>query len=131
MSMAVYSIDAGTSSLADPQGTSAILAATNWITNTLLGPLATIIAVIAIAWVGLMMLTGHIDLRRGLTVVLGCFMLFGAPSIAVGLRGVSDGVASGRQSYVQPASPSAAALPPAPTQPPNSYDPYAGASLRQ
>lgn len=108
-----------------------ILAATQWVSSTLLGSLATSIAAIAIAWVGLMMLSGQIDLRRGLTVVLGSFILFGAPSIARGLRGLNGEVVSEGQRYVKPALPSAAALPPAPPSPPNSYDPYAGASLRQ
>ncbi|TNE41747.1 MAG: hypothetical protein EP321_09470 [Sphingomonadales bacterium] len=35
-----------------------------------------------------MMLTGHIDLGRGLTVGLSRFIQFGATTIAKGLRGV-------------------------------------------
>ena len=130
MSMGIYSIDASTSSLADPQGTSAILAATQWITDTLLGPLATTIAVIAIAWVGLMMLTGHIDLRRGLTVVLGCFILFGAPTIAKGLRGFGGGSAIESRNYGRFAPAPATVQPAPPPSTPNAYDPYAGASLK-
>jgi type IV secretion system protein VirB2 len=130
MSVDVYSLSAGTSSLADPQGASAILAATQWMSDILLGPLATIIAVIAIAWVGLMMLSGRIDLRRGLTVALGCFILFGAPTIARGLRGVGDGAASESFDY-HPFVPTAPIAQPVPQPPaPNSYDPYAGAALR-
>jgi hypothetical protein len=36
----------------------------------------------------------RIDLRRGLSVVLGCFILFGAPTIVKGLRGVGNGAIS-------------------------------------
>ncbi|QDX27373.1 TrbC/VirB2 family protein [Sphingomonas suaedae] len=104
--------------------TSALVTAAEWIQGTLLGTLATTIAVIAIAWIGLGMLTGRIDLRRGATVVLGCFVLFGAPTIAAGLMRLGD--ASGTRA----AEPIALA-PPAPivTPSPVPYDPYAGASV--
>ena len=64
--------------LTDPPPTSAITSATSWASDLLFGPLATAIAVIAIAWIGFAMLSGRIDLRRGLCVILGCFLLFGA-----------------------------------------------------
>jgi hypothetical protein len=34
----------------------------------------------------MMMLTGRVDLRRGVSVVIGCFILFGASSIVAGFR---------------------------------------------
>ncbi|MBB4642585.1 TrbC/VirB2 family protein [Rhizorhapis suberifaciens] len=123
------SVGARASSLIDPLGSSAILAATQWMSGTLLGSLATTIAVIAIGWVGLMMLSGRIDLRRGLTVVLGCFILFGAPTIAKGLRGFGNGAvdeASNNSSLGPVPSPIKPVPPPSLA---NSYDPYAGASL--
>jgi type IV secretion system protein VirB2 len=43
-------------------------------------------AVIAVAAVGFMMLTGRINWRYGVTVVLGCFILFGAASIVAGIH---------------------------------------------
>ncbi|WP_210755898.1 TrbC/VirB2 family protein, partial [Gordonia paraffinivorans] len=42
---------------ADPAGSSPILAALNWVQNTLLGNVATSAAVIAVAAVGFLMLT--------------------------------------------------------------------------
>jgi type IV secretion system protein VirB2 len=48
----------------DPAGSGPILAALQWIQGTLLGNLATTAAVIAVAVVGLMMLTGRIEWRR-------------------------------------------------------------------
>jgi len=42
--------------------------------------------VIAVAAVGLMMLTGRINWRYGATVILGCFILFGAASIVAGIQ---------------------------------------------
>jgi type IV secretion system protein VirB2 len=71
---------------ADPQGSGAILGAARWIQGTLLGTLATVIAVIAVGVVGLLMLTGRINWRYGAIVILGCFILFGAASIVAGIQ---------------------------------------------
>jgi type IV secretory pathway VirB2 component (pilin) len=76
---------------ADPAGSGPILAALQWVQGTLLGNLATTAAVIAVAIVGLMMLTGRIDWKRGITVVVGAFILFGAAAIVAGLRTVASG----------------------------------------
>ena len=70
----------------DPAGSSPLVAALEWVQGTLLGNVATAAAVIAVAVVGFMMLTGRIDWRRGLTVVVGCFILFGAATIVGGIR---------------------------------------------
>jgi type IV secretion system protein VirB2 len=40
----------------------------------------------AVATVGLMMLTGRMNWRFGATVILGCFILFGAGAIVSGIR---------------------------------------------
>ena len=63
-----------------------------WLQGTLLGTVATVAAVIAVAAVGFMMLTGRLDWRRGLTVVVGCFIIFGAGAIVAGLRQASGGI---------------------------------------
>jgi type IV secretion system protein VirB2 len=76
---------------ANPAGSGPINAALGWVEGTLLGSLATTAAVIAVAVVGLMMLTGRIDWRRGLTVILGAFILFGAATIVAGIRGAAGG----------------------------------------
>ena len=76
----------------DPAGSSPILAALQWIQGTLLGNLATTAAVIAVAVVGYMMLTGRIEWRRGLTVVIGCFIIFGAVAIVAGIRTLAGGM---------------------------------------
>ncbi|MFT4248158.1 MAG: TrbC/VirB2 family protein [Pseudomonas sp.] len=70
----------------DPAGSAPILSALDWIQGTLLGNVATAVAVIAVAVVGLMMLTGRINWRFGATVILGCFVLFGATTIVAGIR---------------------------------------------
>jgi type IV secretion system protein VirB2 len=75
----------------DPAGSGPILGAVNWVQGTLLGNLATAAAVIAVAVVGLMMLTGRMDWRRGATVILGCFIVFGAAAIVAGIRSAATG----------------------------------------
>ena len=70
----------------DPAGSGPILGALQWIEGTLLGNLATTAAIIAVAVVGLMMLTGRIEWRRGVTVVMGAFIVFGAAAIVAGMR---------------------------------------------
>jgi type IV secretion system protein VirB2 len=70
----------------DPAGSGPIVAALSWIQGTLLGNVATAVAVIAVAMIGFMMLTGRINWRIGATVILGCFILFGAATIVAGIR---------------------------------------------
>ena len=70
----------------DPAGSGAIVGAVSWLQGTLLGTVATTIAVIAVAFVGLMMLTGRMNWRHGAAVILGCFILFGAASIVAGIQ---------------------------------------------
>jgi type IV secretion system protein VirB2 len=72
--------------LSDPAGSGAIVSAMQWLQGTLLGTVATVVAVIAIACVGFMMLTGRMNWRHGGVVILGCFILFGAVSIVSGIR---------------------------------------------
>jgi len=74
------------SAQADPQGSGPILAALLWLQGTLMGNVATAVAVMAVAAVGLMMLTGRLNWRMGATVILGCFILFGAAAIVSGIR---------------------------------------------
>jgi type IV secretion system protein VirB2 len=52
----------------------------------LLGTVATVAAIIAVASVGFLMLTGRMNWRYGATVILGCFILFGAASIVGGIQ---------------------------------------------
>ena len=77
---------AAEASAQNPQGSGPILAALNWMQGTLLGNVATGVAVIAVAIVGLMMLTGRMNWRHGITVIIGCFILFGAAAIVAGIQ---------------------------------------------
>lgn len=71
---------------ADPQGSGPIVAALAWLQGTLLGNVATAVAVMAVAAVGFMMLTGRMNWRFGATVIIGCFILFGAGAIVSGIQ---------------------------------------------
>ncbi len=73
-------------SLGDPAGSRPIVSAVRWLEGTLLGTIATVVAVIAVATVGFLMLTGRINWRYGATVILGCFIVFGAASIVAGIQ---------------------------------------------
>lgn len=75
----------------DPAGSGPIVNAIMWLQGTLLGTVATVVAVIAVASVGFFMLTGRMNWRYGATVILGCFILFGAASIVAGIQATAGG----------------------------------------
>lgn len=75
----------------DPQGSGVVINAMHWLQGTLLGTVATVVAVIAVASIGFMMLTGRMNWRHGAVVILGCFILFGAASIVAGIRAAAVG----------------------------------------
>ncbi len=74
-----------------PAGSGPINNAMSWIQGTLLGNLATTAAVIAVAACGFMMLTGRMNWKFGATVVMGCFVLFGATAIVAGIQSAAAG----------------------------------------
>lgn len=76
---------------ADPAGSGPIVAALGWLQGTLLGNVATAVAVMAVAAVGFMMLTGRLNWRFGATVIIGVFILFGAASIVAGIQSAAGG----------------------------------------
>lgn len=71
---------------ANPAGSGPIVAALGWLQGTLLGNVATAVAVMAVAAVGFMMLTGRMNWRFGATVIIGTFILFGAGAIVSGIQ---------------------------------------------
>lgn len=108
----------------DPHGSA--FAGVSWIERLVVGPLGASLAVIAVAWFGLVMLSGRLSLKRGGLLLLGCFILSSAPIMARALLGFSQQT-SGGATQIQPQEivvPPPRALP----SPPN-YDPYAGASV--
>lgn len=77
--------------VADPAGSGPIVAALGWLQGTLLGNVATAVAVMAVAAVGFMMLTGRMNWRFGATVIIGVFILFGAGTIVAGIQSAAVG----------------------------------------
>ncbi|KMS54975.1 hypothetical protein V474_18060 [Novosphingobium barchaimii LL02] len=75
----------------DPAGSGPIVAALGWLQGTLLGNVATAVAVMAVAAVGFMMLTGRMNWRFGATVIIGVFILFGAGAIVTGIQSAAVG----------------------------------------
>ena len=76
------------------------------------------------------MLTGRTHWRQGLTVVIGCLVVFGAHGIAVGILNLARATSgSAELADKEPAPSSLAAVPKSPTPPTAGYDPYAGASV--
>lgn len=69
-----------------PRGSGPIIAAVDWVQATLLGNIATTLAVIAVAIVGFMMLMGRVNWKHGAMVIVGCFVLFGATVIVAGIQ---------------------------------------------
>lgn len=115
----------GGTPLADPTGAGSLLAAASWARALMTGTAATMVATLAVAAVGVLMLQGRLPLRRGLVVVMGCFTIFGASTIASGLMAVgqqgsgASEVVTSAPSLIRPVTPPQ----------PQVYDPYAGASV--
>lgn len=114
-------------SLADPPAASPTADSLAWVQGAALGTVATTVAIIAVATIGLLMLSGRLELRRGITVAIGCFILFGAAGVAGALTGL--GSAEARPSLVAVQGPGPLEIQTRSTPPPAAYDPYAGASV--
>ncbi|WAC59781.1 TrbC/VirB2 family protein [Brevundimonas sp. SL130] len=114
--------------LPPPPETNALSVAAQWIADVLTGPVATSLAVISIAALGYLILNGRLDLRRGLRIVLGCFILFGAPTIALGFRDATHNLERERAT---PQMMSPTVLTPPSRTMNSSADPYAGAAVRR
>ena len=84
--------------------------------------------VLAVSAIGFMMLAGRVNIRYGLTVILGSFILFGASTIVAGLLSSLSG-ADRVASSTAPEAPPPMVAPPAAPPPPANRDPYAGASV--
>ncbi len=115
-------------SLFEAGGGTPMVESARWMEGVLLGEIALGLCVIAVALVGALMLTGRLPLRESARIVVGCFVLLGAPVIAAGFVGDLS-------------EPNVASAPPPPVTvpteskrpdlPPADFDSYAGASLRE
>lgn len=107
----------------------ALLGAAQWVEGLLHSRLVVLVAILAVAAVGLQLLSGRIAIRRAAMVVIGCFLLFGASAIARGLIAAASevGVATVPTDPAMMAPPPD--FPPPPAAPSQVSDPYAGASI--
>jgi len=101
-----------------------LAAVTSWLAQLITGSIGTTIAIIAVALTGFSMLHGRISARDAARIVLGCFILFGAPSIARSFLGHQAPSRPATRAEVYTAPPGFVAPP---SQQNN--DPYAGASV--
>ena len=97
--------------------------AISWVVQLLTGEIATSVAVLAIALLGVGMFTGRFSTKRGVSVIVGCVILFSARSIADGL--MQRSAAPEAIATTPAATPTYRASIPAPLP----YDPYAGAAV--
>jgi type IV secretory pathway VirB2 component (pilin) len=86
LAMLVLAPAAASAQGVDPAGSGPINSALLWLQGTLLGTVATTVAVMAVAAIGFMMLTGRMNWRFGATVIIGVFILFGATTIVAGIQ---------------------------------------------
>jgi len=109
----------------------ALHAAGTWIIDLLQGRIAVSLAVIAIGGLGILLLQGRLPVRRGMTVILGCCLFFGAPAIARGLLLSSTLAGAPAQVAEQPILQIPAFEVPTDRKevPQADSDPYAGASV--
>ena len=73
----------------NPSGSDVIADAIGWLTGTLLGNVATGIAILAIAILAILLMTGRIEWGRAALVIIGIFVLFGAATIVGGIRAIT------------------------------------------
>jgi len=111
--------------LGTPMSPGALVTAANWLQQVVAGNAAMMLGVIAVAVLGLAMFNGQLPVRRGLMVVAGCFLLFGAPSIGRALLGLPNGGPAEVVASSGGADPKQASLPTVPAE----RDPYAGAGF--
>jgi type IV secretion system protein VirB2 len=106
-------------------------AAIGWIAGLLVGEVATTVAVIAIAAIGLATLQGYFSYRDCIRVIIGCALMFGASTIAQGFMEMTSGTEPGFETASPPPAPISHVHIATPSRVPEPYDPYAGASVPQ
>lgn len=79
------STDIAAVSLLDQPAAPVVSGSLDWVVSVLLGDVATALCVIAFIIIGMLMLTGRFAVKEGFRVVVGCFLLLGAPVVADGL----------------------------------------------
>jgi len=107
--------------------TNSLAASVQWLAAVMTGSVAMAIAVIAVAAMGLAMMSGRINLRGSAATILGCFVVFGAPSLAHAFLALAATVPEGPPPAER--SPEPATYPLQQSGVSKSDDPYAGAAM--
>lgn len=108
-----------------PSYNGSLLGAIDWISGTMVGPVATSLAILAVAMIGILLLAGRLAMRQGVLVVVGCSVLFSASTIAQGIvTHTAPPALVFDHTVVDDAPPAQPSRPP-----PKPYDPYAGAAV--
>lgn len=84
----LYFVPSAAAAQSNVQSNDPITSALVWMQSILLGSIATTLAVMAVAGVGFMMLTGRMNWRYGATVIIGVFIIFGAPRLVATIQGI-------------------------------------------
>lgn len=72
-------------SLFSPPTQSVFGGLSNWLDAQVIGELAIALCTVAVALVGFRMLSGHMSPRLGMRILLGVFLLLGAPVVAASI----------------------------------------------
>lgn len=100
----------------------ALTGAISWLLQLLTGSLAITLAILAVAFLGIQMLGGRVSRAKSVRVIVGAFILFGAPAISQGvLASARDGALEREAQQSSPPPPQLPATAP-------EFDPYAGAA---
>ena len=112
-------------SLFEPNASSPISEALDGVVGSTLLEATTLLAIIAFALLGLVLLGGRLPLKRAGFAIIGCFIALGAPALASSFLSLANQSATNVRTYkpaLEPRIESLRELPPA------SRDPYDGAS---
>lgn len=121
-------LGAAQGSLFEPSGPPVLARSSAWVEGVLLGEGAIALCSIAVALVGVLMLSGRLPVLGSARVVLGCFVLLGAPLLA-GEFLDATGASTAEPMAVEVIERSGQA--PRQELAPQDHDPYSGASLRR
>lgn len=112
-------------SLFEISGRSVFVEANEWVMALFAGQFFTAIALIAVAILGMTLLSGYLNVRSATQTVGGLFLLFGAADMAYGLLNVLSSNLADAPGVLPPA----AIVEPKHEGRPPAVDPYAGPSL--
>ena len=88
------------SSLFESRSEAGVSTSLNQVETLLLGDVSTVIAIVALASAGFLMLSGRLGLLRSMRVIVGCVVLFGASTITPLLMGSGDGAEAAPRIHV-------------------------------